>query len=356
MRGLPVAAFAVVVCAAGVARAEHKVLVPRADSSADWGTRKNVERAVLDLARHVDRGAANLDVPFGELADNTGCKGGVAKCKNAVIEAIGIDEVVVITIAPAGADRVKVTVQRAQRGGDIAAATVVVPTDDPGAHVRVQMASLFGLSKREAAKLPRAPAPPAGTMKLGDAEHETPEAARAKAALEARGSEPREEPAPPPREEPRAEPVVEERRPAEPPPPPMVTAAPEQVIAPDDAAPGPVDRPAGSRRKLYLGGLVAGGVLVLGGSVLWIQAARVNSDLDGAPNRTRADVDRLLELEERGDRYALWGNVTVVAGVVVAGASGFLLWRDRRRESAVAIHPTLVPGGAGVAITLGADR
>jgi hypothetical protein len=185
MRGL---AFVAILCAAGVAHAEHKVLVPRADSTSDWGTRKNVERAVLDLARHVDRGAANLDVPFAELAENTGCAGGVARCKNAVIEAIGIDELVLITIAPAGTGKVKVTVQRASRRDAVAAASIVAPTDDPGAHVRVQMAGLFGLSKREAARLPRAPAAPAGTMDLGEAEHETPEAARAKAELAARAA------------------------------------------------------------------------------------------------------------------------------------------------------------------------
>ena len=352
MRGL---AFVAVLCATGVAQAEHKVLVPRADSSSDWGTRKNVERAVLDLARHVDKGAASLDVPFAELADNTGCTGNIAACKNSVIEAIGIDELVLITIAPAGTGKVKVTVQRASRRADVAAASIVAPTDDPGAHVRVQMAALFGLSKREAARLPRAPAPPAGQMETGDVEHETPEAARAKAELAARAAREPTEPPPP------AEPAAERTRPEppapappelapEPAPEPAVTAAPAQVVEPVA-----IDRPAGSRRTLYLGGLVAGGVLVAGGTILWIQASRVNSELGDAPNRTSADVQRLRELEADGDRYALWGNVTVIAGVAVAGASGFLLWRDRRRGTAVGIGPALVPGGAGVALTFGAD-
>jgi hypothetical protein len=128
-----------------------------------------------------------------------------------------------------------------------------------------------------------------------------------------------------------------------------VTAAPAQVVEPVA-----IDRPAGSRRRLYLGGLVVGGVLVAAGTVLWIQAARVNGEIGDAPDRTSADVERLRALEADGDRYALWGNVTVVAGVAVAGASGFLLWRDRRRGTAVGLGPALVPGGAGVALSIGA--
>jgi hypothetical protein len=362
------------------AQADHTMIVPRSESTAHWGTRKQVEATVLELAQRVDRGAAQTETPFAELAAATGCKGGVVKCKDAVLEAIDVDELVLIKIESASADHVRVTVRRASRRG-VTAGTVVVPVDAPEAPLRAGLASLFGLSAREAAKPTASARKPAVTAPNSGVKRATvsPEKARAMAALQHQPpqedlDEPPTEPtrttrvttpaptvdrepalvAPPEKPAPVkpapvvAPPAVEESAPTAP----TVTAAPDNVV--DD------DRPAGRYRTLYLGGVIGGGALALIGVVLWAQAAGIESDLRDAPDETSADVQRILDLEARGDRYALWGNVTFVAGVAVAGATGFLLWRDVRRghraERSARLAPIVFDHGAGVSLSFGADR
>src|SRR5258706_2439920 len=141
-------AVALAVAVARPAHADHQILIPRADSTTDWGTRKQVEGAVLALARQIDRGAARLDDGFAALAEAAGCKGGVDKCKTAVLDAVSVDELVLITIAPAGDGKAKVTVQRVT-AGKIRDATAVVPTVDPEQAVGAAFGPLFGLSKSE---------------------------------------------------------------------------------------------------------------------------------------------------------------------------------------------------------------
>jgi hypothetical protein len=131
-----------------------------------------------------------------------------------------------------------------------------------------------------------------------------------------------------------------------------VTAAPDNAIAPP---PPEGNRGGGGRRTLYIAGVATGGGLIAIGALLWVGAAGVQSDLEDAPNRTSADVDRILDLEAKGDRYALWGNICVIGGVAIAGASGFLWWRASRRERTVArVVPTVLDGGGiGIGIAGG---
>jgi len=352
----------------GRARADHKVIMPRSDSAVDWGTRKRVEAAVLDLAQHVDRGASQTDSPYSELVKATGCSGGLAKCKDSVLDAIDVDELVLITIKPASDGQVTVTVKRASRRG-VGTGTVVAPVDAPEAALRQGLGPLFGLSAREsAAEAARPKQTPAKPTSGGGRSAVSPEKARAMAALQARttpgdasaeaegAAEPVTEAPPteaPSTDSPQPEaiiPVPGSRGDAEDPAASTVTAAPDNVVV--------VDRPAGRFRRAYVGGVIAGGALALVGVVLWVQASGVNDDLRGAPNRTSADVQRILDLEARGDRYALWGNITFVGGIVVAGASGYLLWRDHRRHGRgqARLAPTVFAHGAGVTLTFGADR
>ena len=71
-------------------------------------------------------------------------------------------------------------------------------------------------------------------------------------------------------------------------------------------------------------------MLAVVGVVLWNRANSLEDEAANSPNRTRMEVDHLLDLEARGDRYALWGNVAVVGGVALAGVGAYLYWRNAR--------------------------
>lgn len=348
---------------AGPALADHQILVPRADSTADWATRKQVEGAVLGLARKVDRGAARLDDGFAALAEAAGCKGDVEKCKGAVLDAVSVDELVIITIAPAGDGKAKVTVQRVTTG-KTKAATAVVPTEEPEQAVGAAFAPLFGLSKAAGSSAAQAtggksgggaPPPPqvvVGTGAIVKAQREAERGAetRADTGTETEADTTAETVADTEAETgaeavaaPRTEPIA-----APPPEDPTVTAAPTGVIE--------EDRPAtGGRRRLYVAGVATGGGLVALGALMWVLESGVQSDLNDAPDHTSADVQHLRDLEAKGDRYALLGNICVIGGVAVAGTAGFLWWRSSRHgdRTQARIVPTVLDGGAGIGIAGG---
>jgi hypothetical protein len=330
---------------AGSARADHKILMPRSDSTVDWGTRKQVEGAVFELARSIDRGAGRLDDGFAELAEAAACKGDVEKCKTAVLEAVAVDELVLITIKPVARGQAHVAVQRVTKG-KTRDASVVVPTTDPEAAVGRAIGPLFGLSRSAGATRartnttkPAPPPPPRDTradltvMPLPrDVKDDRPP------------PEPEPQEAPSARPAPPPAPVVAAADPAEP----AVTAAPANVVR---------DEPSGGgRRKLYLAGVATGGGLIAIGALLWLGASSVQGDLDNAPNRTSADVQHLLDLEARGDRYALLGNLCVVGGVAIGGASAVLWWRSSRRAdrtTARVVPAGFAGGGVGIGLAGG---
>lgn len=101
----------------------------------------------------------------------------------------------------------------------------------------------------------------------------------------------------------------------------------------------------------------AGAGMVVVGVFLWGAARGVQSDIDGAPTRTRDDLAKLRDLESRGDAYADLGNLFVVGGLVLGGISTYFYIRDHRPSSAPArlarLTPTMLPHGAGVMLTLG---
>jgi hypothetical protein len=319
---------------AGTATADHKILVPRADSTSDWGTRKQVEGAVVELAKHVDRGVGRLDDGFTELAEAAGCKGDVETCKTAVLDAVAVDELVLITITPAGDGKASVVVRRVTKG-KTRDASVVVPTTDPEKTVGSAIGPLFGLSRSAGATKAStnttkpAPAPP----RESKADLTVTPLPRARV----EDPEPDPDPATPP-------PVVVAVRPTEEP---TVTAAPDNVVRDEPGGGG------GGRRTLYIAGVATGGGLIAIGALLWLGASGVQDDVNNAPDRTSADVERLLDLEAKGDRYALFGNICVIGGVAVAGTSAFLWWRSSRRaeRTTARVVPAGFDGG-GVGIGL----
>jgi hypothetical protein len=321
---------------AGTARADHKILVPRADSTVDWGTRKQVEGAVVELAKTVDRGVGRLDDGFGELAEAAGCKGDVDKCKGAVLEAVAVDELVLISITPSGDDHANLVVRRVTKG-KTRDASAVVPRTDPEKAVGTAIGPLFGLSKSagatKASTNTTRPAPPPPPPRKGD---------KAEVTVKPLARDDRSPPEPEPEPElepahveshtaPAPAPVVAAVDPAES----TVTAAPDNVVR---------DEPGGGgRRTLYIAGVATGGGLIALGALFWLGASSVQGDLEDAPDRTSEDVERILDLEAKGDTYALLGNICVIGGVAIAGTSAFLWWRSSRRSDAASAR--VVPAG-----------
>lgn len=139
-----------------------------------------------------------------------------------------------------------------------------------------------------------------------------------------------------------------------PPPPEPARAAP----APGDPVadpPPPIDEGRGRGvGRPYLAGVIGGGVLAAVGVVLWTRASSTQTDIDAAATSSAADLHHLQDLESEGRSFALWGNITVLAGVALGATCGYFYWRARGRSArTVAIGPSLHPHGAGLTLTIG---
>lgn len=280
-----------------------KVLVLQAEGRADGKVRAKIHGAVVKLAKTTGGQISPGDITYAEAAAAVGCKPETAACKEEVIGMLSVDEIVTITVAPKPGG-FEVVVHRVGKGGAKDARTIV--TADKADQLDA-IAPLFGAVAE----------PP-------------PEPARA------------------------TEPPPIERTPVEPAPPADdSTPPPERYLVPQQ-----VDRPK-DRGSLYLGGMATGATMFVVGAVLWSKAASIQSEIDTAAVRTRADLVRLQELEADGDSYAGWGNVLAIGGVLVGGASTYLFFRNRRQVRSArtaTLTPLVFPGGGGLAFTLGGAR
>ena len=92
------------------------------------------------------------------------------------------------------------------------------------------------------------------------------------------------------------------------------------------------------------------------GVVLWAAASSKQDEIDIAPHNTPADFIKLRQLEDDADGLAGGGNLFFVAGVALAGVSGYFYWRagrEHRSSSTARLSPTVFPHGGGVVLTLG---
>jgi hypothetical protein len=126
----------------------------------------------------------------------------------------------------------------------------------------------------------------------------------------------------------------------------------DRTTKPADPIPEPERaRPSRSHGPLFAMG--GGAALMVVGGVFWTLAANQQEVIDSSPTATTDDLERLASLEASARVRASVGNVMVIGGAVVAavGLTWFVV--DRRRghgESEVQVAPTVVPGGAGVAV------
>ncbi|MBK9034444.1 MAG: hypothetical protein IPL61_24785 [Myxococcales bacterium] len=96
---------------------------------------------------------------------------------------------------------------------------------------------------------------------------------------------------------------------------------------------------------------VGGGVLLVGGVVLWGLAASTQGDIDSAPTSTRAELERLDGLEADARQYATMGNGLVIGGAVAVVAAGaWMLWHHKHARESVRVAPAVGPGVATVTL------
>ena len=301
------AAVALLVCSAQLAFAgPHTVLVLHSEGTADATTRANIDAQVLRLAKSVDGKVDAGDITLTEAAAVVGCKIADASCKDEVLTTLGVDELVgtTVTTSPTGTN---VTVRRYTKGSAPRGAQTTIPNGKTAdAKMTADIGPLFG------AATTTAPAPA-----------EPPPAAPPPAAVDTS-----------------TEPMTN-----------------NTAVSTPPATPPPAEG-SGSHPWPKVGIGVGAGFMVIG-VIMWTQAADTQSQIDKAPASSPADFRHIKSLESQGDNFATAGNVFFVVGTVVAGVSGFLLWRAHRHASTqtARLAPALFPhGGAGLTLTFGGER
>ncbi|MBL0219363.1 MAG: hypothetical protein IPQ07_36525 [Myxococcales bacterium] len=291
--------------APAAANAGRKVVVLRAEGKVDAFARKQLEYKLLELARRVDPKATQVDFSFPDAAAVSNCTGDLDKCNAAVLDEFGVDELLVATAEPMPDGSVSVTVRRASKAKPIQTITFSARGDALGTETTTRIGPWYGVTATGA------PSEPGSALTT-------------------------EPPAP----------VAGEPSPAAP-------AVPGPQDSPPPSAPSDEWNGHGTGRA-YLGGVIGGGVLAAVGVVLWTRARSTQSEIDAAASSTAADLHHLQDLESSGRSYALWGNVTVIAGVALAATCGYFYWRARGKHTrTVAISPSLHPHGGGLTLTIG---
>lgn len=126
---------------------------------------------------------------------------------------------------------------------------------------------------------------------------------------------------------------------ADPPEPPQFEPAPATAAA--VARPIPVG-------AIGLG--VGGGVLLLGGAVMWGLAASTQGDIDAAPAQSAADLQHLAALEDTGRTYAGLGNAMVIGGSLAVVAAGAWIYWTRHHGAETRLAPVVGGGAAGLTL------
>ncbi|MGE0872835.1 MAG: hypothetical protein AB7P03_30045 [Kofleriaceae bacterium] len=307
-------ALAIVAMTEPVRADPQRTIVMRSEGSADAGMRASIDGALVTLARAETSGATLGDISYSDATVAVGCDPAKASCQSEVLAFLSVDELVYAT-ATANATAVEIVVRRITAAGSRDARMTLAAGQPVGGLDAI--APLFGARTPSLAPA----AEPARPVAPALPEMSPPPAASSL-------------PSPSPATE--LEPVE-----------------PEPPVGRDEPLPAEDT----TRRRLELSGMIGGGVMVLAGSLMWIKASGIQGEINDAPNNTPAQVEHLLDLERRGDRYALWGNVMVIGGLVLGGVSAVYYWKDRRdgrATTALRVQPVAFDQGIGIALSGGA--
>jgi hypothetical protein len=311
MRCANYAALAATLYASLASAETHKVLVLKADGNADAATKAKVDAEVQKLARSLPGATIETgEVTFTDAAVAVGCSGSEAQCRDDVLNTMGVDEVVAITVTAMPSGDTRVLVDRIPKSTGIKNATSTVASGQAlEAKLESDIGPTFG------AKAPEPPPPPV-----------TP---------------------PPPPTPPPSTGVV---TPAFGEPGPTTTEPSTTPIPNETPTSQPTAEGTSSSRGPVIGFAVGGGLVVLS-LIMWGEASSTQGDINSAPTKTITDFQNLQNLESKGETYAALGNVFFIGGLVVAGVSGYFFWRDHRKHATASamVAPTLFDHGAGIA-------
>jgi hypothetical protein len=278
--------------ATAVAAAPRKVLVLPIDGDADPGTRTQLNATIQRLARGIEGTVSVADTTFADTASAMGCDPNANACADTVLTALAVDELVWGT-AKTSRGQVTLVVKRATKG-NVQQQSVAVDPKSPEA-VGGTLAPLFGSA-----------AQPAGSGSASNAGSGSAVEGSASGSAEA-GS--------------------------------ATTVEPPQPWSRD--------------KKLGITLAAAGGVALIVGFALWANESSIQGQIDStATPVTLQDVMNLKTIEDRAASYALWGNILVISGAVIAGAGGYYLWRDHSNH-VTAIAPVPAEHGAGATLVVG---
>ena len=291
-----------------------KVMVLKAEGRASAKVRAKVDDALVKLARTGSDQIAPGEITFSESAVMVGCEVDAPTCKDEILATLAVDEVVASTVTPKPGG-FEIAVRRIGKNNASRDATTFVPTDAPDK--LEALTPLFSGTKP----------PPIDTVKPPV-------------------KQPVKQPVKPPEPKP-AVVVGPPEKPAEPPPP-RVAEVPRQPMPVDP--PQPENRPS---RKLQIVGMVGGVVFVAMSFGFWGRADEIQTEIDVAPSRTKADIVHIEELEKEGDRFANAGNLFFIAGAVVAGVSTYFFIKKGRASRTTASLTPVFDHGAGLALTIG---
>jgi hypothetical protein len=281
----------------------HKIVVLQTEGRADASTRAKIDTAMVRLASTNAAQVSPGDITFTDAAAAVGCKPEVPACRDEVLGMLAVDEVVYATTAlkPGG---IEIEAHRVTRGGVTRDSKMMLATGQPAD----QLDGLAPLFTEDGATEPVVPPPT--------------------------------EPGP-------GAPLP----PATEPPPSPITTAPPATTMPRD------EGPSQNRRRLQLAGMIGGGTLTIIGFLLWGQAGTIQEEVDTHPTATRAQLEDLKLLEQRGDSYAAWGNVLFLGGSVLGAISTYYFIKGRKARDArprgLAVAPALFDHGGGITLSFG---
>lgn len=305
-------------CASSLAAAGRRVVL-KADGNASADIKARVDVQVLRLAKTLDPTVEPGDVTFADAATAVGCSGDEVRCRGEVVGMMAVDEVVSTTVTALPNGDIRVVVRRVPKAGAIRDAQTTVLAGQPlEPNVATSVGPIFGVRPKPVTAGTANPVPP----NAGGFPAPLDDTANGAGAPSGSGQTPEPQP--------RLRPI------------------------PQAETRGDSDTTGHRHSAKPIIGLAAGGAFITLSIILWSQAAATQNDINLAPTNSSSDFRYLRDLEAKGDAYANIGNVFFITGAVVAGVSGYFLWRDRRAPSGHArITPAVFDHGAGIALTVG---